>query len=114
MRRKQKSSNDMEPNGPQRIGLVIADLMARRGYGQAEWRDQAYAAWQETAGSQLGQMSCPGNLRRGVMEITVASSSVLQELTFQKAFLLQKIQQHLPDAKIRDLRFRVGTVNSSE
>lgn len=114
MKRRRKSSDDKKPKGPERIGSVISDLMARRGYGQAEWRDQACAAWQETVGTQLGRMSCPGNLRRGVLEVTVSSSSVLQELTFQKVFLLQKIQQELPDAKIRDLRFRVGTVNNAE
>ena len=79
-----------------------------------EWREQACQAWLRTAGPKLAGMSCPGNIRRGVLEVTVASSSVLQELTFQKTTLLQRIQQQLPDAKIRDLRFRVGMVSNSE
>ncbi len=92
----------------------MADLMARRGYGQAEWRDQAAAAWQEAAGLHLGRKSCPGNLRRGILDIVVQSSSVLQEMTFQKIGLLKKMQQRLPDAKISDLRFRVGSVDNVE
>ena len=51
-----------------------------------------------------------GNIRRGVVEVTVSNSTVLQELTFQKTELLKKITTALPDQKIRDLRFRVGSV----
>ena len=38
------------------------------------------------------------------------NSAVLQELTFQKKQLLEKIVVALPDQKIRDLRFRIGVV----
>ena len=121
MKRKRSESSfkgvaktDTPLRGPQKIGLVIADLMVRRGYGQAEWRDQVCQAWLETAGPQMGRLCRPGNVRRGILEVIVNSSSVLQELTFQKLSLLKKIQQQLPDAKIRDLRFRVGEVHNPE
>ena len=98
--------------GPQQIGIAIAELMARRGYGQIEWREQAWQAWQAAAGEHLASQCCVGHVRHGVVEVTVASSSVLQELTFQKQELLRKIQHSLPSAKIRDLRFRVGEVDN--
>ena len=98
--------------GPQQIGIAIGELMARRGYGQVEWREQVWEAWQAAASEHLASKCSVGNIRRGIVEVTVASSSVLQELTFQKQELLRKIQHNLPRAKIRDLRFRVGEVDN--
>ena len=51
-----------------------------------------------------------GNVRRGVLEVIVGNSAALQELTFQKKHLLDKIAAALPDQKIRDVRFRIGVV----
>jgi hypothetical protein len=51
-----------------------------------------------------------GKIRRGVLEVLVGNSAVLQELTFQKKHLLDKIVAALPDQKIRDVRFRIGVV----
>ena len=99
-------------SGPQQIGITIAELMARRGYGQVEWREQVWQVWQAAAGEQLASKCCLGQIRRGVVEVTVASSSILQELAFRKQELLRKMQHSLPNAKIRDLRFRVGEVDT--
>jgi predicted nucleic acid-binding Zn ribbon protein len=98
--------------GPQQIGIAITELMARRGYGQVEWREQASQAWKVAVGEHLASKCCVGQIRRGVVEVTVASSSVLQELAFRKQELLGKIQHSLPTAKIRNLRFRVGEVDN--
>jgi hypothetical protein len=45
------------------------------------------------------------------LEVFVANSVVLQELTFRKADLLRKLAEKLPQFKIRDLRFRSGAVS---
>ena len=45
-----------------------------------------------------------------VVEVTVCNSAVLQELTFRKTELVKKIATALPDQKIRDMRFRIGTL----
>ena len=40
-----------------------------------------------------------------------ANSMIIQELTFQKQQILTQLQTALPDAKIRDIRFRVGSIS---
>jgi hypothetical protein len=42
--------------------------------------------------------------------VTVANSTLVQELSFQKPALLESLASLLPDEPIRDLRFRVGPV----
>ena len=80
----------------------------KRGYGQIKSAEKLTAAWNEVAG-RMARRSRPGNLRRGVLEITVASSAVMQELVFQKKTLLKKLAAH-SGLNIKDLRFRVGSV----
>jgi len=94
----------------ERIGDVLANLLARRGYARVESASACTEAWQEAAGEKMAQHSRVGNVRRGVLEVTVRNSAVLQELTFQKTQLLGDLGRLLADQKIRDLRFRIGTI----
>jgi predicted nucleic acid-binding Zn ribbon protein len=95
---------------PQRIAESLSGLMARRGYAQEHSTLERDKAWQKAAGAALAKHSRPAKLRRGILEVTVASSAVMQELTFRKKKLLKTLLEALPDLKIRDLRFRVGAL----
>ncbi len=95
---------------PQPIGDILAQLLARRGYARQNGAAACAAAWHEAAGEMLGKYSRPGNIRRGALEVFVANSTLLQEMAFQKAGLLEKLQRLLPDESIRDLRFKVGPI----
>ncbi len=95
---------------PQRIADTLSTLMARRGYAQLEAAGEREEAWSAVVGKQMAPHCRIGNIRRGVVEVTVCNSAVLQELTFRKQELIKKIAAVLPDQKIRDMRFRVGTL----
>jgi predicted nucleic acid-binding Zn ribbon protein len=70
---------------------VISELLNRRGYARVR-ADAAYAdAWSEAAGEQMARYTRPGNLRRGVLEVLVANSTLMQELTFQKQAILNRL-----------------------
>ena len=97
--------------GPKRVGDVVNELMARRGYAQLQSSAQYAEAWRSAAGSALASHTAPGNIRRGVLEVFVRNSAVVQELTFRKKQLIAELTKLTPDSKIRDLRFRVGPVD---
>jgi hypothetical protein len=59
---------------------------------------------------RLACASQPTRLNRGVLEVAVGNSAALQELTFQKRQLLKALQQTQIGAQVRDLRFRIATV----
>jgi len=101
----------LSARGPQKIANVLAELMARRGYGRVRAGEVYDQAWRDAAGSLLAQYTRVGTLRRGALEITVANSTLLQEVTFQKADLLKRLVGLLPNEGIRDLRFWLGTVS---
>jgi len=91
-----------------KIGDVISNLFARRGYAQVQFGAGLQQAWAEAAGESLAQHSRPTTVRRGVLQITVENSAVMQELTFQKAKLLSRMKELLATEKIRELRFQIG------
>ncbi len=96
---------------PVPIADVLSELMARKGFARVQSTRAYEAAWSEAAGEMLGGYTRVGSQRRGVLEIIVANSTLLQELVFQKQALLQSLSRQLPDEGIRDLRFRVGKVS---
>jgi predicted nucleic acid-binding Zn ribbon protein len=99
------------PRGPQRIANILAELMARRGYGRVQSTAAYEEAWRQAAGLLVAQYTRIGALRRGALEVTVANSTLMQELTFQKTVLLKNLAELLPDQGIRSLKFRVGTMD---
>lgn len=86
----------------------MSQLLARRGYARMITATSEQEAWENVVGPSLAKVTRLGPSRRGVVEVLVASSMVLQELTFMKIKFLTELKQALPDAKIRDLKFKVG------
>jgi predicted nucleic acid-binding Zn ribbon protein len=98
------------PRGPEKIGNLLSELMARRGYARVQSAHAYEAAWCKAAGTLAAKYTRIGSLRRGKLEIIVTNSTLVQELTFQKPGLLKTLAELLPDEAIKDLRFRVGTL----
>ena len=95
---------------PQPISDVLAQLMARRGYARQQSAAAYGDAWTRAVGDPWSKFTQAGLLKRGALEVTVANSTLVQELGFRKSELLAKLSQLLPDQNIRDLRFRVGNI----
>ena len=95
---------------PKPMQRVVGQLMARRDYARVISSQSLQLNWSEAAGPALAEQTRVGRLRRGVLEIVVANSMLMQELTFTKARLLSRLQQLEPEQKIRDLRFQLGSL----
>ncbi len=94
---------------PKRIDNVLAQVVQRRGYAQVRAAGERDEAWEQAVG-EVASATRVGALKRGTLEVVVAHSLLMQELTFRKEELLSKLQTALPDAGIKQLRFRVGQV----
>jgi predicted nucleic acid-binding Zn ribbon protein len=110
-RRREREQRRHYARRPKKIADVLAQLITARGYGRIQADADFTAAWQAAAGTSLARFTRPGRLRRGQLEVTVSNSTIIQELTFEKQNILAALQAKLPDANIRDLRFRLGSVS---
>lgn len=97
--------------GPQTIGNVLSELMARRGFARVQSTAACEDAWRQAAGEMVAKYTSVGALRRGTLEIVVANSTLVQELGFQKTALLKRLADLLPDEGIKNLRFKVGSID---
>jgi len=95
---------------PKKISDVMSQLLARRGYAQVQSAEEIDVVWRNVAGERIARQTRVGLLQRGVLDIIVANSTWLQELTFQKGELLSKLVAELPNMKIKNLRFRAGAI----
>jgi len=93
------------------IGSVMSQLMAKKGYGQIQAAKSCASAWQEAVGSRFENDTRCGSVRRGILEVTVSSSLVLQELTFIKTQLVKQLARLVPEQKITGLKFKVGNLS---
>ena len=100
----------MTSGNPKRIGDVLAELMARRGYARVRSGGACGDAWREAAGQSVAACSRATLVRRGVLEVWVSHSTMVQEIGYQKQALLKRLAELLPDENIRDLKLRVGPV----
>ena len=96
---------------PQRFGEILSTLLSRRGYAQQHAAEECTEAWRTAAGTILAAHSRAGNLRGGVLEVVVRNSTVHQELMFKKKQLVKELQRLCPDHAIREVRFRVGSID---
>lgn len=94
---------------PQKLADILAQVTARRGFARVRSQNDLDQAWRDVAGD-LAKRSRVGGMRRGVLEITVSHSTLVQEMSFHKARLLTGLAERLPEQEISDLRFRVGVV----
>ncbi len=95
---------------PKPVAEIIAQVVQRRGYAQVRAANQWNDAWRAAAGEALVATTEVGLLRRGVLEVTVANSLIMQELGFEKEQILAALQRERPDAGLKQLRFRIGKI----
>ena len=100
--------------GPELLGEILSRLFTARGWGRRQDRLRLEQAWADSmAGCGLApEQTRVNSLRRGVLEVLVDNSVLLQELAhFHKRRLLEQMRGRISGTTINDLRLRAGVVN---
>ena len=98
-------------HGPRPLSEILGDLFTVRGYGRLLAQQELEDAWNAAVGEPCCRQTRLGEVRRGVLNVTVAHSTLLEELAaFRKPALLEAVRAGAPATTIRDIRFRVGSV----
>lgn len=93
----------------QSIGSLVSQLISRRGYAQVAATSQFHETIVAVVGKDLGKEITVGKLNRGVLKVFAKDSVTIQELTFQKRSIINRLAKEMPDAKVSDIRFAVLT-----
>jgi predicted nucleic acid-binding Zn ribbon protein len=92
--------------------LSVADLapkiVAQAGLADRVKLEDVLSAWSEIVGPMLYNLTKPDSIARGVLTVRLVQPSAHHALSMEKGKILQRLQARLPDAKIKELRFRHG------
>ena len=100
--------------GPRALSEILGELFTLRGYGRFRARQELEQAWEAAVGEPLCRQTQLGEVRRGVLNVTVSHPALLEELAaFRKPSLLAVLRSDAPGTTIHDIRFRVGAVGAA-
>ena len=66
--------------GPRPLSDILGELFTVRGYGRLRARQELEDAWNTAVGEPCCRQTQLGEVRRGVLNVTVAHSTLLEEL----------------------------------
>lgn len=93
----------------ERIGDILAELLAKRSYGRPLANEGLRKAWARAAGERLAGASRVATYRDGILTIEVESAAQRYELeAFGGPELLAALQRDDTIPDVRKLVFRVG------
>jgi hypothetical protein len=103
--------SNLSRRGPRPLSDILGELFTVRGYGRLRARQELEDAWNVAVGEPCCRQTRLGEVRRGVLNVTVAHSTLLEELAaFRKPALLAALRSGAPATTIHDIRFRVGAI----
>lgn len=98
----------MSSSGPLHLSRILSEFCTLRGVARVQSDSQLSQAWQAVCGPATAAATRVQGLKRGVLNVNVASAAQLSELAaFRKVELLGELGRRYPDLKIRDLKFRL-------
>ena len=101
--------------GPRALSEILGELFTVRGYGRLRALSELEEVWNTAVGEPHCHQTRVGEVRRGVLNVTVAHPTLLEELAaFRKPELLQALRMGAPGTTIHDIRFRVGPIEEPE
>ena len=96
---------------PKRAQDLINNVIARRGIAAEQSSHRLQNIWESVIGMDLANQTRVSSLRRGVLEIIVSNSSLMQILSFNKEQYKEEINQQMQNGTLSDIRFRIGRIS---
>jgi hypothetical protein len=98
--------------GPKPLSEILGELFATRGLGRLRALKELEDTWNAAVGEPGCRQTKLGEVRHGVLNVTVSHSTLLEELAaFQKPALLAALRRSTSGTVIHDIRFRVGPID---
>ena len=93
------------------IEQILAKIQQQPGWEQYQQYCQLLECWQKTVNKTTAKYTRPLYVKRDVLWVATSSSARAQELSFQRYYLLKKLNSQLPFS-LKDIRFSASQWNS--
>ena len=92
------------------IGDALGNAAKRAGIAKKMRQFEVWNRWDKIAGPLIAAHAKPSRWQGDSLVLAVEHSSWMQELSYLKSELLEKIQNQIPYIAIKDLRFEIGKI----
>jgi predicted nucleic acid-binding Zn ribbon protein len=96
-----------------KVADVLADVLKRVDPEQQMRVYGIWKFWADEVGELIARRAQPSHFRNGILFVTVATQSWMQELQFMKASICEKLNARLGSALVRDIFFVSGKIESA-
>jgi len=98
------------PSPPSVVGDVLSSVLKRVDPDQQLRTYRLWTFWREEVGELIARRAQPERVRNGILFVTVATHSWMQELQFMKEEIRERLNTRLGAPLIRDIFFVSGAV----
>lgn len=103
-----KSKSWTRPGDPQSLGAALSQLIALKGLANSRGDAQLAETWKNVAGERIADRTVVLGVHRGVLQIGVVSSAMMNELAaFHKGRLVEELKDKHAELKVKDIKFRL-------
>jgi hypothetical protein len=95
------------------LKTILGTMLRTMDSPQQREQFRVWDIWEGVVGPQIAGKTRPEALRNGVLVVSVTSSVWMQELSFMKQKILDRINQTLAPATIREIRFKLGDIQQA-
>ena len=67
--------------------------------------------WEAVVGPHIAKKASPEGVKNGILFVSVESSVWMQELTFMKQQILERLTQSCESSGVKDIRFKLGKIS---
>ena len=93
---------------PTPLSTVISELIQKKGLARVQGNAQLVGICKSVAGEKVSGRTKVLGLKRGVLQVGVDNSALMNELaSFQKVGFLRTFQKEHSERKITDIRFKL-------
>lgn len=93
---------------PLEVSALLASVFGNKPAGRLLKEIVIWQVWDEVVGPQVARRARPSAIRDGVLTVTVASGPWLQQLTFLKEELIERLNQKVGEALVREIYLKAG------
>ncbi|MFH1831142.1 MAG: DUF721 domain-containing protein [Pseudomonadota bacterium] len=92
------------------ISEILKDSTNRLGIGNNLYRYKLWDLWADIVGAEIAANARPARWYGNTLVVRAQHPAWIQELGFLKSQMIEKIQSVVPKARLKDIRYEVGSL----
>jgi predicted nucleic acid-binding Zn ribbon protein len=103
-------NNQAEKKEPVHIKSIISDVLKKYRNEKSTNLFQIIEIWESAVGAAIANDTRPWKIKGNELEVQVSSPSWLQQLSYMKNDIIQKLNDNLGEKVIQSIRFSVAHI----